>query len=283
MFNSKHFFSMTTKILNIKSFLPHKKFDDFPKNSINEIINKKFLKVKDLTKKIFESIIFQTSFFTICNISFYASFICFGSNIYLVAALISSITLAILIKRKFSDFLYELSIADSFIREIFFKTRWPWFNQITEHIFLGAMPLKNLNHEKIFKQKSITSILSIIEKKETIKKTIFTTPIHLSYWKKNNFSHLHIPIKDRHPIEIDKLQKAAEFIHKTILNNKKIYVHCRAGRARSAMAIIAYLLKYKKMNLNMAFRFIKEKRSVFLVNSSQKKSLKTFYLFINKP
>ncbi|NGX40873.1 MAG: hypothetical protein KR126chlam4_00704 [Candidatus Anoxychlamydiales bacterium] len=268
---------MTSKILNSPISLSTTN-GNFPKKipSINDSFKKSFQKVKNFAKLLFENTIFQISLLGISSLSFFAACISIGSTSFLIATLVSTIALAILIKKKFSNFIYELSTTDSFIRQKKFNKRWPWFNQITKNIFLGAVPLKNLNHEKIFIEKNITSILSIIEEKETTKKTIFTTPINLSYWKKNNFSHLHISIKDRYPISKDKLQKAADFIQREVLNNKKIYVHCTAGRSRSAMAIIAYLLKYKKMDLKEAFRFMKSKRRVLFINYSQRIALKVF-------
>nr|NGX33514.1 hypothetical protein [Candidatus Anoxychlamydiales bacterium] len=58
---------------------------------------------------------------------------------------------------------------------------------------------------------------------------------------------------------------------------KNIYVHCTAGRSRSAMAVISYLVKYKKMDLTQAYRFVKSKRRIVLINYSQRKDLKKNY------
>ncbi|NGX49185.1 MAG: hypothetical protein K940chlam5_00781 [Candidatus Anoxychlamydiales bacterium] len=267
---------MTSKILAASNVLSTIKTERFSKEIPlgNDSFKRSFRKVKNIAKLIFDNTIFQSSLLGVCSFSFFAAYISVGSVSFLTATLVSSLALAILVKQKFSNFIYELSTTDSFVRQKFFSKRWPWFSQIDKNIFLGAVPLKNLNHEKLFKEKNITSILSIIEEKETLKKTIFTTPINLSYWKKNNFSHLHIPIKDRYPLSSIDLQKAADFIHREVLNNKKIYVHCTAGRSRSAMAVIAYLVKYKKMDLNKAYRFLKSKRRVLLINYSQRKALK---------
>ncbi|NGX34293.1 MAG: hypothetical protein K1060chlam1_00644 [Candidatus Anoxychlamydiales bacterium] len=273
---------MTSKTLHFSNSSSTTKLESFSKkiSSINVALNENVKKAKILAKLLFENIIFQASILSFFSFTFFASYLSFGSNLFLIAAFVSKVSLIILVKQRFSDFIYDLSTADSFIRFKLFEKRWPWFNQITKNIFLGAIPIKNLNHERLFKEKQITSILSIIEEKETTKKTIFTTPINLSYWKNNNFSHLHISIKDRYPISSNDLHKAADFINENVLKNKKIYVHCTAGRSRSAMAIIAYLIKYKKMDLNEAFEFVKLKRRVMLVNSSQRKALIVFYNFI---
>ena len=267
---------MTSKILDSASTLSTPKAEKFSKESpsVNDSFKISFQKVKNIAKLIFDNTIFQSSLLGVCSFSFFAAYISVGSASFLIATFISSLALAILVKQKFSNFIYELSTTNSFIRQKFFSKRWPWFNQITKNIFLGAVPLKSLNHEKLFKEKNITSILSIIEEKETTKKTVFTTPINLSYWKKNDFSHLHIPIKDRYPLSSIDLQKAADFIHREVSSNKKIYVHCTAGRSRSAMVIIAYLLKYKKMDLTEAYKFLKSKRRVLFINYSQRIALK---------
>lgn len=269
---------MSLKITHKSSdLLINENCDIAKKMSIFDALKQLSKKIKILAKLYFESVIFKASILSFFTFSFFVSYLVLASSMYLLSTIISSVALAILIKRNSWNFIYEISTADGYIRQIISKKRWPWFNQITDNIYLGALPLKNLEHEKIFREKNITSVLSLVETKETTKKTIFTSPIDISYWKKNQYSHLQISTKDRCPISSRDLHKAADFIHQRVLENKKIYVHCVAGRSRSAMAVISYLVKYKNIPLTQALRFVKEKRRVLYINSSQRKCLFNWY------
>lgn len=233
-------------------------------------------KVKKIAKIVFNSALFWAPLIGIISFLSISSYFILPSITTLSLSIISSLAFVILLKKKAEDLIYEISILDSRIRGFISQKRWPWFNQITTHIFLGAIPLKNLYHPNIFKEKKITSVLSIVKDKETTKKTLLSTPVKLNFWKKNNFNHLHLSTKDRHPVSLENLKKAALFIHQNVKKNKKIYVHCTAGRARSLMSIMAYLMKYQKMSLKDAFNLIRSKRSIVLLNPTQKKALVEF-------
>ncbi|NGX28830.1 MAG: hypothetical protein K940chlam1_01018 [Candidatus Anoxychlamydiales bacterium] len=245
-------------------------------------------KVKKIAKILFNSALFWAPLIGTITFLSIISFYILPNIVTFSISIISSLAFVILLKKKKGDLIYEISILDSRIRECISQKRYPWFNQITENIFLGAIPLKNLNHPKIFKEKKISSILSLVEKKETTKKTILSSPVKLDFWKKNSFNHLHISTKDRYPVSLENLKKVAFFIHRNVKKNKKVYVHCTAGRARSTMSILAYLMKYQKMPLKEAFSLIKSKRSIILLNPSQRKTLVEFakllaYLRKNPP
>lgn len=55
-----------------------------------------------------------------------------------------------------------------------------------------------------------------------------------------------ISSEDHQPLSMEDLHRAADKIHEWIEGGHNVYVHCLAGRARSAMAIAAYLLKYQR-------------------------------------
>lgn len=66
--------------------------------------------------------------------------------------------------------------------------------------------------------------------------------------------------------EIDKmynyLDKSSNIIEKYLKDNKKILVHCYAGKQRSACVIAAYLIKYAGMTLNESINSIRSKRLI---------------------
>lgn len=81
--------------------------------------------------------------------------------------------------------------------------------------------------------------------------------------------------------EIDKmysyLHKACDIINKYLSLNKKILVHCYAGKQRSACVIAAFLIKYADMTLKNSIIAIKSKRLIsFTPNINFLDALKKF-------
>ena len=65
-------------------------------------------------------------------------------------------------------------------------------------------------------------------------------------------------------------------IHKDIINNKGVLIHCIFGRSRSCSIVAAYLIYYKNMTSEEAINFIKDKRSQIAPNPSYLRQLKEF-------
>ena len=69
-------------------------------------------------------------------------------------------------------------------------------------------------------------------------------------------------IKDTEDFEIiNYFDEASELINNCKLKGSVLLVHCKFGISRSASIIIAYLIKYNKLKVEDALRFVKEKRS----------------------
>jgi hypothetical protein len=73
-------------------------------------------------------------------------------------------------------------------------------------------------------------------------------------WKK-------IESPDYRPVPGDKLDQAADWIHKRIQAGDIVYIHCKSGKGRSASAYAAYLMKYKGLSPLEAVAWIKNQRS----------------------
>lgn len=76
------------------------------------------------------------------------------------------------------------------------------------------------------------------------------------------------PIKD--------VEKGVEFIQWNLRNGRSVYVHCKAGRGRSALVVAAYLVKYYKFNSKDALQWIKKYRSQAGFTEEDEK-MKTLY------
>lgn len=76
-----------------------------------------------------------------------------------------------------------------------------------------------------------------------------------------NYKQIPAEDEDNYPLSM-YFDEIADFIHEGLKNNGRVLVHCAYGASRSPTAILAYLIKFKKMKFEEALEMMKDKRSV---------------------
>ena len=56
--------------------------------------------------------------------------------------------------------------------------------------------------------------------------------------------------------------KITEIIHEYLNKNKVVFIHCYAGKQRSASIIIAYIMRYLNISCKNAIKLLESKRSI---------------------
>ncbi len=58
------------------------------------------------------------------------------------------------------------------------------------------------------------------------------------------------------------LDSCVEYIHKHLMINRGVLVHCKAGKQRSATVVAAYIMKYGEVDVDKSVYYIRTKRPV---------------------
>lgn len=153
---------------------------------------------------------------------------------------------------------YGISLFYNQIRYDFYSKKFSWWHKITDNIYLGALPLRK--HIKLFKQLNISCVLSLVEDFER-KDSFIAHPVRKKLWEKNSIVNRQFPFPDFRPVPLNILYDGASYLNKVINENRNAYVHCKAGRGRSASVVMSYFILFKSFKYNEAFDFIKSKRS----------------------
>lgn len=166
------------------------------------------------------------------------------------------------------------------------------WDAVAPNLILGKIPFQGQDEaiqqfsKNHFPEKEIGAVVSLVQHFE-----IYNNYIHQPYqWK--NKAHYLLPIKDETAdIDDENLLAAIHFIRKYIKNDEVVYVHCKAGKGRSAMLVILYLYFYhddipdlnnqldnaltseKKLE-NLEF-YLKSKRIQVNLNEQQKEKVKS--------
>jgi atypical dual specificity phosphatase len=65
---------------------------------------------------------------------------------------------------------------------------------------------------------------------------------------------------DFQPPSLDAVHQGVEFVQQMLEKDHKVYVHCKAGRARSATIVLCWLMKYRSMTAKQAQAILLNKR-----------------------
>ncbi|VTJ77569.1 phosphatidylglycerophosphatase and protein-tyrosine phosphatase 1 isoform X2 [Marmota monax] len=129
------------------------------------------------------------------------------------------------------------------------KVRGPahrdWYHRIDHTVLLGALPLRGMTHKE---------------------------------WKRVGVEQLRLSTVDMTGIPtLANLHRGVRFALKYQSLGHCVYVHCKAGRSRSATMVAAYLMQVHNYSPEEAVRAISKIRSHIYVRPGQMEILKEFH------
>jgi atypical dual specificity phosphatase len=106
-----------------------------------------------------------------------------------------------------------------------------WWDRVDEHVLLGAMPLKR-DVPKLVRE-GVRAVVNMCEE----------YPGPLAEYKQAGIEQLWVPTVDFNPPTLEQVQQAVAFMQRFVADGQGVYVHCKAGRARSATIVLCWLIK----------------------------------------
>ena len=106
-----------------------------------------------------------------------------------------------------------------------------WWDYIDDQVIVGAFPFA----------KDVPGLA-----KEGIRAVVNTCEEYggpIAAYELAGIEQLHIPTTDFTPPLLKDVEKAVEFVIKNVDDGHAVYIHCKAGRARSATVAICYLMR----------------------------------------
>ncbi|CAF0915414.1 unnamed protein product [Rotaria sordida] len=143
-------------------------------------------------------------------------------------------------------------------------------SQITTYCYLGCLP--TASDVKTLNNIGIEYVVNMCAEYNGPRKT----------YKKYNIKQLHLPTIDCTAPSLKTIEKAIQFMNEAYTNNKKIFVHCKAGMGRSATIVLCHLVANEKMSLENALKLIKEKRPEVTTSIIRYVSVKQFLASLKK-
>ncbi|XP_069762142.1 phosphatidylglycerophosphatase and protein-tyrosine phosphatase 1 [Narcine bancroftii] len=155
-----------------------------------------------------------------------------------------------------------------------------WYDRIDQTVIIGALPFRSLNEELVRKE-NVRGVITMNEDYET--KFFVNTS---EEWESLGVEQLRLSTVDILGVpKLEDLKKGVDFLTKYRNEGSCVYVHCKAGRSRSATMVAAYLIHLHHWSPKKACEYIASIRSHIIIRSGQFKILKNYYceLFSEDP
>nr|XP_045003592.1 phosphatidylglycerophosphatase and protein-tyrosine phosphatase 1 [Jaculus jaculus] len=147
-----------------------------------------------------------------------------------------------------------------------------WYHRIDPTVLLGALPLRSMTSRLVLDE-NVRGVITMNEEYET--RFLCNSS---KEWKNVGVEQLRLSTVDMTGIPtLANLQKGVQFVLKYRSLGQCVYVHCKAGRSRSATMVAAYLIQVHNWSPEEAVSAITKIRSHIHVRPGQLEVLKEFH------
>ncbi|XP_051000036.1 phosphatidylglycerophosphatase and protein-tyrosine phosphatase 1 [Acomys russatus] len=147
-----------------------------------------------------------------------------------------------------------------------------WYHRIDPTVLLGALPLRSMTRRLVVDE-NVRGVITMNEEYET--RFLCNTS---KEWKKAGVEQLRLSTVDMTGVPtLANLHRGVEFALKYQSLGQCVYVHCKAGRSRSATMVAAYLIQVHSWSPEEAIEAIAKIRSHITIRPNQLEVLKQFH------
>ncbi|XP_054474807.1 phosphatidylglycerophosphatase and protein-tyrosine phosphatase 1 [Anoplopoma fimbria] len=147
-----------------------------------------------------------------------------------------------------------------------------WFDRVDETVILGALPFRSIT-KQLVETENVRGVITMNEEYET---KYFCNSAE--EWQAAGVEQLRLSTVDLTGVpSLENLCRGVEFAMQQREQGSSVYVHCKAGRSRSATLAAAYLIRLHCLTPEEACQKLASVRPHILVRSAQLEMLRTYY------
>ncbi|XP_059537461.1 phosphatidylglycerophosphatase and protein-tyrosine phosphatase 1-like [Myotis daubentonii] len=152
------------------------------------------------------------------------------------------------------------------------RARRDWYNRIDRTVLLGALPLRSMTR-RLVEDENVRGVITMNEEYET--RFLCNSARE---WRQGGVEQLRLSTVDMTGVPtLANLQKGVQFALQYQSLGQSVYVHCKAGRSRSATMVAAYLIQVYNWSPEEAVRAIAKIRPHIRIRPGQFEILKEFH------
>ncbi|KAA0723447.1 Phosphatidylglycerophosphatase and protein-tyrosine phosphatase 1 [Triplophysa tibetana] len=147
-----------------------------------------------------------------------------------------------------------------------------WFNRVDQTVILGALPFKSMTEELVQKEQ-VRGVITMNEEYET---KYFCNSVE--EWQTVGVEQIRLSTVDMVGVpSLEYIHRGVEFALKHREEGTSVYIHCKAGRSRSATIAAAYLIRVHGCTPEEAYKMLASIRPHVLIHSGQMEMLQKYH------
>ena len=142
---------------------------------------------------------------------------------------------------------------------------WPWYSRVEDHVLIGALPF----HATVaqLKDEGVAAVVNMCEE--------YAGPT--GEYERLGIEQLRVLTVDFNHPSLQDVRRAVIFMQDHISAGRSVYVHCKAGRGRSATVVLCWLMDVKGMTPEEAQLFLSQKRPQVMRKLCNREVVREFY------
>lgn len=134
-------------------------------------------------------------------------------------------------------------------------------SRIKTEIYIGSYPQNTIDLDRLKSGPKITAVLNLQTDTDFAALGVNWSRLEQGYEEREMVCQ-RWPITDFSPQDLEvKLEDASRLLEQLVGVGHRVYVHCTAGVGRAPATVIGYLAWHAGMDLDDAYRFVREQRS----------------------
>ena len=145
---------------------------------------------------------------------------------------------------------------------------YQWYSEVHRgvnggRVLLGALPWPESTRQTLLGSEHVSAVVNLVSEHQV------RFPVE---------KRMDVPLADFvHPGERE-VEPAVEFIEKCVQEGRTVYVHCRAGKGRSATVVACWLIAHRGHSPESAQTYLSRTRPQVLSTIGARKVVRDFYL-----
>ncbi|TYZ68253.1 hypothetical protein PybrP1_005289 [[Pythium] brassicae (nom. inval.)] len=174
-----------------------------------------------------------------------------------------------------SNVLFHVSLLYNLV--LHHERRRPWWSRVEPLLLLGALPLREKHHLlHLTQEEGVRAVVTMNEPAELLP-NLFATPVTPHEWRDAGVAQCFGTTSDFSPPTFGTLDRCVEFVHAQVDGRgHACYVHCKAGRGRSTVVVVAFLVRHRGMVLDDALARVRAKRPHVSLHPAQRRMLRLY-------
>lgn len=149
--------------------------------------------------------------------------------------------------------------------------RWQWWTVLEPTLILGAVPFRR--DVPALAALGVTGVVNTCEE--------FAG--HPDLYRRYGIDQFWMPTVDFQPPKLADVEAAVAFMQAKTSAGEAVYVHCKAGRARSATVVVCYLMAQQGWTAQQAQAWVQARRPQILRTVAEREVVRDFAAKIPPP